>query len=404
VLSTPERGRPRSNLIAWLCGIGACLLAAAALAAPYVPQDDTTVLEHLPVKPTEPAARELRDLRARLAAQPGDIETAVDLARRYFRLALSEGDPRFVGYAESALRPWWGDKNPPHDVLVMRALLQQYRHDFAGALDTLAAAAKSDPSDPEVHLWRAAILLVQADYAGAASACDALRGTGHTLDYAGCKTSVDGVTGNAAQAYAMLSDNLAGSRRVRSGAKLWMLTRLAEFSLVLGDDDRAEQHFREARSLGVNDQFLLAAYADFLLDRGRPAEVVALLNDWSRSDTLLLRLALAEKGTQAPSLDGHVRALKARFEAAALRGDKLHQQEEARFHLYLLGQPARALKLAQENWTLQREPRDARILLEAAIAANDPTAAQPALDWLTRSGYEDPHLRKLAAQLNTSRP
>jgi predicted Zn-dependent protease len=404
VLSTPERGRPRSNLIAWLCGIGACLLAAAALAAPYVPQDDTTVLEHLPVKPTEPAARELRDLRARLAAQPGDIETAVDLARRHFRLALSEGDPRFVGYAESALRPWWGDKNPPHDVLVMRALLQQYRHDFAGALDTLDAAAKSDPSDPEVHLWRAAILLVQADYAGAASACDALRGTGHTLDYAGCKTSVDGVTGNAAQAYAMLSDNLAGSRRVRSGAKLWMLTRLAEFSLVLGDDDRAEQHFREARSLGVNDQFLLAAYADFLLDRGRPAEVVALLNDWSRSDTLLLRLALAEKATQAPSLDGHVRALKARFEAAALRGDKLHQQEEARFHLYLLGQPARALKLAQENWTLQREPRDARILLEAAIAANDPTAAQPALDWLTRSGYEDPHLRKLAAQLNTSRP
>lgn len=403
MLSTPERGRHRRNLIARLCGIGG-LLAAAALAAPYVPQDDATVLERLPVKPTEPAARELRDLRARLAAQPDDSETAVDLARRYFRLALSEGDPRFVGYAEAALRPWWGDKNPPHDVLVMRALLQQYRHDFDGALDTLAAAAKSDPSDPEVHLWRAAILLVQADYAGAASACDALRGTGHTLDYAGCKTSVDGVTGNAARAYAMLSDNLAGSRRVRSGAKLWMLTRLAEFSLVLGDDDRAEQHFREARSLGVNDQFLLAAYADFLLDRGRPAEVVALLNDWSRSDTLLLRLALAEKATQAPTLDEHVRALKARFEAAALRGDKLHQQEEARFHLYLLGQPARALTLAQENWALQREPRDARILLEAAIAANDPTAAQPALDWLTRSGYEDPHLRKLAAQLDTSRP
>jgi len=34
----------------------------------------------------------------------------------------------------------------------------------------LAAAAASDATDPEVWLWRAAILLVQADYAGAASA------------------------------------------------------------------------------------------------------------------------------------------------------------------------------------------------------------------------------------------
>lgn len=404
--TTSAKGRSRRGrkLLLWLFGAGACLLVALAVAAPYVPKDDAVVLERLPIKPADPVARELRELRAQLAATPDDVETAVDLARRYFRLALSEGDPRFVGYAEATLRPWWSAPNPPHDVLVMRALLQQYRHEFGGALDTLGAAAKSDPADPEVHLWRAAILLVQADYAGAASACEALRGTGHSLDYVGCKTSVDGVTGNAAQAYALLSNTLAGSRRVRGGARLWMLTRLAEFSLVLGEHDRAEQHFREALALGVNDQFLLAAYADFLLDLGRSAEVVALLKQWTRSDTLLLRLALAEKAIQAPTLDEHVRTLKARFDAAALRGDKLHQQEEARLHLDLLGQPARALSLAQENWTLQREPRDARILLEAAIAANDPKAAQPALDWLARSGYEDPHLRKLAAQVKASRP
>jgi hypothetical protein len=400
------RGRSphRSSIVAGLCGIAAGLLVAAAAAAPYVPTDDATVLERLPIKPADPIARELRELRARLAAQPDDLDTAVDLARRYFRLAMSEGDPRFIGYAEAALRPWWDRKDAPHDVLVMRALLQQYRHDFGGALDTLAAAARSDPSDPEVPLWQAAILLVQADYAGAMSACDVLRGTGHALDYAGCKTSVDGVTGRAAGAYASLSDTLARSRGVRGGARLWMLTRLAEFSVLMGEPDRAEQHFREALSLGLNDQFLLAAYADFLLDHGRPAEVVALLKDWARSDVLLLRLALAEQAVQAPGLDEHVRTLKSRFDAAALRGDKLHQQEEARFNLYLLGQPGRALSLATENWTLQREPRDARILLEAAVAANDPAAAQPALDWLARSGYEDPHLRKVAAQLKASRP
>ncbi len=396
--------KPTARGLAPVALVALLLVAPAVAAAPYVPKDDATVLERLPLKPADPVARELRDLRARLAAQPDDLDAAVRLARRYFRLAMSEGDPRFVGYAEAALRPWSGLKEAPYDVLVMRALLQQYRHDFRGALEALAAAAASDPTDPEVPLWRAAILLVQADYAGAARACEALRGTATSeLDRIGCKASVDGVTGEAARAYASLGDTLARSRSVRAGPRLWILTRLAEFSLVLGEPDRAERHFKEALSLGLNDQFLLAAYADFLLDRGRPSEVVPLLKDWTRSDVLLLRLALAEKAVKAPTLDEHARALKARFDAAALRGDKLHQQEEARFNLYLRGQPERALALAKENWALQREPRDARILLEAALAANDPVGAQPALDWLARSGYEDPYLRQLAARLKAAR-
>jgi thioredoxin-like negative regulator of GroEL len=386
-----------------LTAVGALLFfATGAEAAPYVPKDDTVVLQRLPMKPGDAVGREIRELRARLAAQPDDLDAAVSLGRRYFRLAMAEGDPRFIGYAEAALRPWSG-KNPPHDVLVLRAQLRQYRHDFTGALDDLAAAAASDAADPEVWLWRAAILLVQADYAGAASACDALRGTGQALDWIGCKTSVEAVTGRAAGAYAQLSDGLVRARSVRPGPRLWMLTRLAEYSLILDQPDRAERHFKEALALGVNDQSLLAAYADFLLDRGRPAEAVALLAGWTHSDALLLRLALAEKVTGAPALDEHVRALRARFDAAARRGDKLHQREEARFQLDLLGDRARALALARENWALQREPRDAGLLLEAAIAANDPAAARPAVEWLARSGYEDRRLRGLAAQLEAAR-
>jgi Tfp pilus assembly protein PilF len=315
---------------------------------------------------------------------------------------MAEGDPRYVGYAEAALRPWSG-KPPPHDVLVLRALLRQYRHDFAGALDDLAAAASSDPNDPEVSLQRAAILLVQADYAGAAAACEALRGKGQPLDRTGCTASVDGITGRADTAYAQLGEGLARTSGLTVGQKLWALTRLAEFSLVLDRPDRAERHFKEALALGVNDQRLLAAYADFLLDRGRAAEAVALLGGWTHSDALLLRLTLAEKATGAAALDEHVRALRARFDAAARRGDKLHQREEAQFQLHLLGDQARALALARENWALQREPRDARLLLEAALAANDPAAARPALDWLARSGYEDPRLRRAAAQLEAAR-
>ncbi|MBK6790170.1 MAG: hypothetical protein IPG77_21810, partial [Betaproteobacteria bacterium] len=41
----------------------------------------------------------------------------------------------------------------------------------------------------------------------------------------------------------------------------------------------AEAAFRDALALAVPDVYLQAAYADFLLDRGRPAEVLTLLQD-----------------------------------------------------------------------------------------------------------------------------
>jgi len=375
--------------------------AVAALAAPYVPTDDATVLERLPVRPGDSVARELRRLRAELARDPRDLEVALRLAERYFELAGAEGDPRYIGYAQAALKPWWDLPDAPTGARVMRAIVKQYSHDFSGALRDLEAATREDPKNAPAWSWRAAIHMVQADYAAARADCEALRGIETELGAVGCMAYVDGTTGKAAAGHRALAAALARDSSASSAAKVWVLTRLAEMSLRQGDAKKSEEYFRAALGLDVRDQFLLAAWADFLLDQGRPAEAVALLRDWVRSDILLLRLALAEKALGAPAAREHIQALKARFDAAALRGDKLHLQEEARFNLHLLAQKEKALALAQENWKSQREPRDARILLEAALATNDPSAAKEALDWLERSGHEDPRLRQTAEKLRT---
>ena len=108
------------------------------------------------------------------------------------------------------------------------------------------------------------------------------------------------------------------------------------------------------------DPYLLGAYADFLLDQDRPGEVLALLDDETRIDPLLLRLALAERRLGAEALGAHVALLQARFDAARRRGDSVHLREEARFTLHLLDRPGAALELARRNWATQREPADAR--------------------------------------------
>src|SRR5258708_12194665 len=96
--------------------------AVAGHAAPYVPTDDATVLERLPVRPGDPIARELRQLRAELTANPRKRDTAVRLAERYFELVSSEGDPRYVGFEQADLIPCWYIPSPPLHVICMSAI------------------------------------------------------------------------------------------------------------------------------------------------------------------------------------------------------------------------------------------------------------------------------------------
>src|ERR1700736_2626522 len=100
------------------------LVGAGVAAAPFVPTDDAQVLERLP---TIPAAqlRQLKSLQAGAAQAPTDPARAVALATAYYRASRLEGDPRFLGYAQAALAPWWKDPEAPMGVLLLRATIRQ---------------------------------------------------------------------------------------------------------------------------------------------------------------------------------------------------------------------------------------------------------------------------------------
>jgi len=356
------------------------------------------VLERLPARRSDPAMAELRKLRAALAAAQKDSAVAARLAQRYFDLASAEGDPRYIGYAEAALRPWSGD-DAPVEILFTRGLLRQYRHDFAGALQDFERVLAREPRHLDARSWRAAIFMVQADYRAAARECAALTEIASELVSAGCLAYIDATTGKTRGAYERLSAALARRPDAAPETRLWTLTRLAEMAWRLGDAPLAERHFREASKLGINDNFLLAAYADFLLEQNRPKEVVALLQDWVRSDTLLLRLAMAEQVLKSPAAKSHTQALADRFAASARREERLHLAEEARYLLDLKADAPAALAAALDNWKEQREPRDALVVLEAAVAARDPKAAAPVLQWLNDTRFESERMRRAAAAL-----
>ncbi|KAF3998494.1 hypothetical protein HAV38_08425 [Glaciimonas immobilis] len=371
-----------------------------ALCAPYIPLSDAEVIEYLP-RSTDPSQVEFKALRSRLAASPGDISLALTLARRYITQSRVEGDPRYLGYAQAALVPWYNKADPPTEVRVLRATLLQSTHQFPASLIDLDAVVKADPRNAQAWITRATVLQVMGDYSGATRSCNALREIAPVLITITCLTNVSSLNGQARQSYLRLKSTLDNATDVDPGIRIWVVTLLAEMAGRLGDFSAAEKHFKTALTYDDADSYLLGAYADFLLDHHRAAEVIPLLKDKTRVDALLLRytLALASTGNRAAD---QIAVLNARFAAAMLRMDTVHQREQSRFELQLMHRAPSALKLAQRNWAIQKEPADVRVFLEAALAANNKTAAEPVLDWLKKTRLEDQVINALVAQVNAS--
>jgi tetratricopeptide (TPR) repeat protein len=385
---------PVMSLRALICVV---LIAAAApvAAAPFVPESDSQVLERLPFAPGDPVLRRLRALDDQLTRAQNDLPLAVLVAQGYAELGRVTGDPRYAGYAQAALAPWWGLERAPQEVLVLRAALHQRMHQFDLALADLATVLGANPRNVQARLMRATVHQVQGAYDEAKQDCRALQDFTQALVWTACLANVNGVTGELRESYAQLLSAFARYRVAEPRLRSWVLTSLAEMATRAGMVPEAEAQFRAALALGPADYYLLGAYADYLLDNGRPEEVLALLRDKTAADPLLLRYALALQAKHSIELPAQVEQLRDRFGASRLRGDRVHLREEARFTLQLLSAPEEAVKLAQENWQVQKEPADIRILLEAALAANDTAAIAVVRDWLENCGLEDMHLSRL---------
>lgn len=419
--SIPASGNPARRGLA-LCShllrvAGSLACAALAInapslqAQPFTPTQSDQVLERLPVTSRQYSS-ELQALQTAIRRNPEQIEIAVELARRYMQLGHERADPRFAGYAQAALQPWWDEAEPPTDVLVLRAMLRQRRHAFAAAMADLDRVLARNPRHAQARLSRASLHELRGDYTAAMQDCQALERIAPPLVAASCQASVAARSGKAQEAFEQLKAIIA--RVPAPSNEAWARTVLADIALQL-DHPESERYLTSALALEPGDPYLLGQYADLLLAQQRFTELRELLDGRTEIDALLLRLALAEAGlqeTQARTseedthLQRYKKELAARFEAGRRRGDTVHLREEAIYQLHLQDNAIAALDLAQQNWSEQREPADLMILLEAALAVlEDPVENELPVGELSESARDDARatIDSLIAWLTTTK-
>ena len=375
--------------------VGQGTAPAAPYRAPYLPKSDTEVLQRVPAA-SDPAVRQMATLRARLVADPSNLRVADELAHTYIDFGRRVGDAHYAGYAEAVIAPWAGLPSPPAAVLVTQATILQYRHEFGHARALLMKAVAQEPKHAQAWLSLATLDMVQGDYASAALHCSNVGKHGGFALGLACAGHLRLYTGQAEQGMALLAQIESDAPSLPASFKAWVQGLLAEGAERLGQWNTAEAHYRKALGYTPQDNFLLVAYADFLLDRGRPKEVLALLADYSESDTAFLRLALAHAALATPQAARYKWVMAARFEAYTQRGSEFFGREQARYLTHLAQDPGGALAAAERNWAVQREPWDARVLLEAAQSARQPKAAAPVLAFIAQSKLQDPQIEALA--------
>ena len=351
-----------------------------------------------------------RAQRTALQQHPDELGLALQAAHDALARGRLRGDPRELGVAQAALAPWWTRADAPPEVRLVRATVMQSQHEFQAALAeldaVLAAPGAALPVRAQAELTRAGVQQVLGHFADAEAGCRRLGG----VDYAALGTSVrlnalaciaelSSLQGHAEAAAAALA-RLAGAPDADSAATVagdpapgWLDLMRAELAQRRGSPAAGALF---AAALKANaDVYTQCAYADWLLDQHRPADVVALLKDNEAADPVLLRVALAYRqlhGKNHPLTRDAATMLGDRYDAALLRGDKSHGREQSRYELDLRGDTRAALALAQSNWRVQHEPADEIVLARAAHAARRAEAAEPLWQFLRETGGRDVRL------------
>lgn len=393
-----------------LLGAALLILSVNLGAQPWTPDQDDLVLEVLPkILFSTSQSETTRETTLSRKNTPADPGKAAAQAAELIALGREYSDPRYFGKAQAAIQSWWNLDHPPVEILLLRATLKQHHHQYSDAIKDLKKLTRSAPKHSQAWLTLSTIQMVQGDYLAAKQSCSALARSASSGLSTLCYGQLMALTGRAEEGYELIKLFLTPQRdsplthRKKSAKDLihqqWLHTLLAEISLRQGKNERAAVHFRVALSMPRRDPYLLRVYSEFLLLEGEANKTISLLKNETQDDALLLQLALAAKQTQNNLLlKQYRRDFSARLKAANLRGDTLHQREHALFLLEIENDQPAALTLAENNWKLQKEPADARLLLAAAIRNGDEGIARQVIQWQTQNSLQDVQLQAMLSR------
>ena len=377
---------------------------AATAQERFVPKASEVVLS-ASVHTSGGRASSLRALDQAWRAQPQDLPAALAYARAVFTLGFNEGDLRWFGSAKAALMPWWQATDLPADGHFMRGLVKQGFHDFDGGLQDINQAITLNPERAEFWSWRFALHLLQANMgASRQDAEDIARRFGPQEGHI-YSAVLAYRTGQALTAVQKLSASMRLPDYQDAASQVWIGFHLGEALRVAQQPEQAIALWQRLLQAHPQSHLLRLSLADLLNQQGqfRQAKAVATAqatpSNSNLTDALLMQAVLSSRGLKAPDEVALAQQMAARLQSQALRQESLIERPKLIYQIAYGQDLAAGLALSIENWQQQKEPPDAVLFAQAALALNQARAAEPVVQWAQTTGYSDPLLAPLITQL-----
>jgi hypothetical protein len=192
-----------------------------------------------------------------------------------------------------------------------------------------------------------------------------------------------------------------------AASQVWIGFHLGEAHRVANQPDRAIAVWQRLLQAHPQSHLLRLSLAELLNQQGQfqQAKAVATANSAqlhsNLTDALLMQALLASRGLKAPDEAALAQQMAARLQSQALRQESLIERPRLIYQIAYGQDLAGGLALSIDNWQLQKEPPDALLFVQAALALKQPRAAEPVVQWVQATGYTEPQLDRLIARLRT---
>jgi Tfp pilus assembly protein PilF len=356
----------------------------------------------------------LRSLDKAWRSQPQNLPSALAYARAVFTLGLTEGDLRWYGSAKAALTPWWTAADLPAEAYFLRGLVKQGFHDFQDGLQDINRAIALEPARAEFWSWRFALHLLLADMTAAQNDIDAMGRLFGPEEAQVYRAVLLYRSGQPLPAVDMLSQALRSPNYQDASSQDWLGFHLGEAHRVAGQPDRALAVWGRRLKASPQSHLIRLSLADLLNQQGqyRQAKNTAMAtvatsmgngqnNTATMTDALLMQAVLASHGLKDPDEARLASQLEARLQSQALRQEALIERPKLIYQIAYGRDLKAGLALSIDNWQLQKEPPDALLFVQAALALGQARAAEPVVKWAEKTGYTDPQLAPMLAQLQS---
>jgi len=178
---------------------------------------------------------------------------------------------------------------------------------------------------------------------------------------------------------------------------------LGEAHRVAGQPDQAFKVWSERLKVNAQSHLLRLSLAELLNQQGRYRQAKAVAMNQSDmaslTDALLVQALLASRGLKDGDEARLASQMDARLKTQALRQELLIERPKLIYQIAYAQDVAAGLALSIDNWKLQKEPPDALLFAQAALALQQAHAALPVVEWAEKTLYTDPQLGPLLLQL-----